>query len=242
MALTTDVLQDAPAAEAIGPAKQSDSIWTRERAVPAVVLGVIDVLALRGLVADIWTGGIARPPAGMLALGNRIVYSTFVTLMIVLFVLRPPSRSKDSRLSSWLWAVFGTFGLAITPLLPAGPTLVHTGFVGPFAASIIGLVAMSMALVALKALGRSFSIAPQARTLVTTGPYRIVRHPLYLCEALAVIAAALTSGRANVLFVLVLVLVCQVRRSHLEERLLSATFPEYPIVFRGVRHFLPGIY
>lgn len=242
MALTTGFANDTPVAALPRSLPQSDSIWTRERALPAVVLGVIDVLSLRGLVADIWSAGIVRPPAETLALANRVVYFVFVTLMIVLFVTRPPARSKDSRVSSWLFAVVGTFGLAIAPLLPAGPILVHTGIVGAFAASVVGLLAMALAVVALRTLGRSFSIAPQARKLVASGPYRLVRHPLYLCESLAVVALALASGHANILFVLAVVLGCQVRRARLEERLLTATFPEYPVVFEGVPHFLPGIY
>jgi protein-S-isoprenylcysteine O-methyltransferase Ste14 len=41
-------------------------------------------------------------------------------------------------------------------------------------------------------LGRAFSIMAQARRLVTTGPYAIVRHPLYLCEEITTLGVALT--------------------------------------------------
>jgi protein-S-isoprenylcysteine O-methyltransferase Ste14 len=34
-------------------------------------------------------------------------------------------------------------------------------------------------------LGRSFSVMPEARRLVTNGPYSVIRHPVYLGEAVA---------------------------------------------------------
>jgi protein-S-isoprenylcysteine O-methyltransferase Ste14 len=37
--------------------------------------------------------------------------------------------------------------------------------------------------VVLRWLGKSFSIFAEARRLVAEGPYRIVQHPLHLCEA-----------------------------------------------------------
>ena len=40
-------------------------------------------------------------------------------------------------------------------------------------------------------LGRSFSIVPQARTLVRTGPYKFVRNPLYLAEEVALLGTLL---------------------------------------------------
>jgi protein-S-isoprenylcysteine O-methyltransferase Ste14 len=104
------------------------------------------------------------------------------------------------------------------------------------------VVALTLAVVTLQTLGHAFSLTPQARALVSTGPYRLVRHPLYLCEALAIICIAVRSGRATMLIVAVLVLAAQVRRAQLEERLLSKAFPEYEEVFASVPHFLPGIF
>ena len=53
----------------------------------------------------------------------------------------------------------------------------HLG--GLYAINILLILAGSLNIVGLTALRRSFSIMAEARVLVTTGPYRWVRHPLY---------------------------------------------------------------
>jgi hypothetical protein len=51
------------------------------------------------------------------------------------------------------------------------------------AASLLILVGNGFAVYVLTCLGRSFSILPESRRLETSGPYRVVRHPLYLAES-----------------------------------------------------------
>src|SRR5262245_5424733 len=50
----------------------------------------------------------------------------------------------------------------------------------PIAGLIMVTVAAGLSFASLIALGRSFGIRPALRTLVMRGPYRIVRHPMYL--------------------------------------------------------------
>jgi protein-S-isoprenylcysteine O-methyltransferase Ste14 len=76
-------------------------------------------------------------------------------------------------------------------------------------------------------LRRSFSITVEARTLVTGGPYRFLRHPIYCGEILA--AAAVTAWRFSWVNtgVLVLFVVLQLGRASMEEDKLARNFPAY---------------
>jgi protein-S-isoprenylcysteine O-methyltransferase Ste14 len=96
-------------------------------------------------------------------------------------------------------------------------------------------------LVSVIALGRCFGVLPEARGLVTSGPYRFVRHPIYVgeigaCAGLAV--AAPTLGNAAVMGALV---VAQTVRMRLEERALTQAFPEYAEYAAGTPRLVPRL-
>jgi protein-S-isoprenylcysteine O-methyltransferase Ste14 len=214
-----------------------------ERVVPGAAFGLLDVLAIRSFLSEVQrTTSGAVTAQQVLFLAHRGVYMLFVSLAVALFMVRPPARSSDRRFSSWLFAVVGTFGLTAAPVLPPGPLLFQTGMAGAVFGLTVSVLALGLAVVTLATLGHSFGITPQARDLVTGGPYRIVRHPLYLCESMAILALALASGRTTSLVATVVVVGCQFRRAWLEERLLRRAFPEYEFAFRGVRHLVPGLY
>lgn len=82
-------------------------------------------------------------------------------------------------------------------------------------------------LVSVLFLGRCFGVLPEARGVVRRGPYRLVRHPVYLGElgawaGLAIAAPSVANGG-----VLAWLIVAQVVRMRLEERALAEAFPEY---------------
>jgi protein-S-isoprenylcysteine O-methyltransferase Ste14 len=85
--------------------------------------------------------------------------------------------------------------------------------------------------------------APKAgASLATTGPYRWVRHPMYLASLLLMAGAVLwgpATWKAPVWLLLAVVLTAKARR---EERGLLSQFPEYA-AYRARRRFLiPGIW
>jgi protein-S-isoprenylcysteine O-methyltransferase Ste14 len=82
----------------------------------------------------------------------------------------------------------------------------------------------------------------EARRLVTSGPYRFVRHPLYLAEELSVIGLFLQFASLWTAALFAVQIAFQLRRMHNEENVLTASFPEYAAYRRRTARLIPGIY
>ena len=94
----------------------------------------------------------------------------------------------------------------------------------------------------LARLGKAFSIMPEARQLVTGGPYAYARHPLYavgMASRWLGIAMQHIQPWAALLGVGVIVL--QVVRSVFEERVLAEAYPEYESYRARTKRFIPGV-
>jgi protein-S-isoprenylcysteine O-methyltransferase Ste14 len=90
-------------------------------------------------------------------------------------------------------------------------------------------------------LGTSFSLLPQARRLVTTGPYRFVRHPIYLGGLLITVAEVWLRFSPLVLALNLLFVGAQVVRLRYEEAVLERAFPEYREYRARTSALIPGI-
>src|ERR1700747_2354972 len=114
----------------------------------------------------------------------RLSTITFMLLLAAAVILRTRPSGKASGLEPRISALVGTFLIYGIALFPRRDLSLSQEMVSTLL-TIIGSVG---AVVALSQLGRSFSFMAEARQLVPTGPYRFVRHPLYLAEEIALIA------------------------------------------------------
>lgn len=103
--------------------------------------------------------------------------------------------------------------------------------IGPGIGDIASLTGMAIgeafAVYSMLYLGRSFSVFAEARILVTGGPYRIVRHPLYAGEMVALWCYSLAYPSLWSMGLISIFTVLQCWRAKVEENKLLEHYPEY---------------
>jgi protein-S-isoprenylcysteine O-methyltransferase Ste14 len=98
------------------------------------------------------------------------------------------------------------------------------------------------AIVAVSGLGSSFSLMPEARKLVTKGPYTVIRHPLYLAEMIGTLGLVLQFQQPWALLLGAAVFGLQYWRTIFEERVLMQAYPDYAIYRTRTWRFLPYVF
>lgn len=154
---------------------------------------------------------------------TSLLIAAFYVLLILSYLRRAPTDRTDRQWTSWLVAFLGTAAPFVIPLVSGG-TRTGPAATGAIVVLVVGLVAM---LWSLGALGTNISMVPQAREVVTHGPYARVRHPLYAAELLNVVGICLGTIGFGPWLVLIALIVFQVLRARREEALLSSELPGY---------------
>jgi protein-S-isoprenylcysteine O-methyltransferase Ste14 len=134
-------------------------------------------------------------------------------VVILLLVFRRESRRLSRQPWDWLVALGGAFTVllvrpATTSIAPEflGVALQFTGTVFEIYAKVI--------------LGRSFGIVPADRGIVVGGPYRIVRHPIYLGYFVTHVGFLLANWSPRNIALYIVIYFFQVARILSEERIL----------------------
>lgn len=83
----------------------------------------------------------------------------------------------------------------------------------------------------------------RGHSTISTGPYRVIRHPGYLGMATSMLGAALLLGSSYAWICVALYLALLIARTDLEDRTLHAELPGYAAYSSTVKHrILPGIW
>lgn len=153
----------------------------------------------------------------------------------VLFLIRNSSvLQADATTLMWCLPSFVAGGLAMNLAPPSSQWSVISQIV--FAVGAMGAV------VGMLFLGKNFSVFPALRSVVGNGPYRLIRHPIYLFELVMLLGCCLTIGAWQHWALFVIAVITIAIRIVWEEKVL-ATSKEYQRYCRSVKYrLLPWVW
>jgi len=162
--------------------------------------------------------GATRP--GVKAWDKRILRAYTVLLAIMLLV-----APLDAVRFRWSRVPIGVQGLALLGLLAAGGLFMGVFRANAFLAEYVRIQ------------------EDRGHAVCTTGPYRIVRHPMYVAIIATVFCVPVLLGSLYALIPAGLITGLFVLRTALEDRTLQAELPGYAEYARNVRwKLIPGVW
>jgi protein-S-isoprenylcysteine O-methyltransferase Ste14 len=181
--------------------------------------------------------GVGAAPSSSAAVFHALS-ATLWGLFIVLINIRPAPLRRNRSAVGVIVALVSQLAVIAVGLFGARTD----GGVAVLASDVLLIAGLAFAICSVAVLGRCFGILPDVRGLVTRGPYRLVRHPLYLGELTAVLGIVL--GSRQPLLAGVTWLVCvglQLARTSYEERNIRAEFPQYDEYAARTKRLIPGV-
>jgi protein-S-isoprenylcysteine O-methyltransferase Ste14 len=219
------ILSDSTPRSVASPAAQNWAMTVLDLAERALVVVLYGALLSRVVVAYVASGGAA----------NLIVLVS-EGLVVFFILIRRPASDVSMRPADWLFALLAT----TTPLLvqPAAQNSLLPASLGA-GMMLVGIVVQ---LSAKLTLGRSFGWAPAHRGLKLSGPYRLVRHPMYTGYLFCHVAFLLMNWTTWNAVAYAVCYAAQVPRLLAEERLLRRD-EHYQNYMGAVRfRLLPGLF
>lgn len=190
-----------------------------------LVASFMTVLALRMVPVAIATG--ALPPILLVASEG---------LVVLFILLRRPTRDISHRREDWLVGLTGTL-LPLLALPPQGTPILPLHICEAF--MITGFLLQLSAKLTLR---RSFGVVAANRGVKASGPYRLVRHPMYAGYTITQIGFLLSGPVLWNFIIYGITLFIACRRILAEERVLGED-EAYRQFARKVRYRLfPGVF
>jgi protein-S-isoprenylcysteine O-methyltransferase Ste14 len=160
-------------------------------------------------------------------------------IVLGIALTRPAPKVRDYSIPS-------SIAVGVAYLYPYAQVICLRWWPGDVAWPAVGLVLVTVAaglsFLSLLAMGRRFGVRPALRDLVTSGPYRFVRHPMYLSYILADIGYNLQEWSFLTLLLVLVGWASLAYRIYAEERILSRDAEWAAYVARIRYRLLPGLW
>jgi protein-S-isoprenylcysteine O-methyltransferase Ste14 len=176
--------------------------------------------------------------AGVLRSVGTVLVMAFYALGIWCYLRRRPAVATSRSVTAHAAAIAATW-------LPVTLPLVHGALPGPerqALADVLLICGMAWALWSLQSLDRNLSVLAQARDVVARGPYRWVRHPLYVGEIVSTLGLAIVVNSYAGLALWVALCGLQTYRAVREEQVLLRALPAYRSYRSRTAALLPGVF
>lgn len=157
-------------------------------------------------------------------------------LVVVLTVMRRRARAVDRSVAAAI----------VTIISVAGPSLVRASAAGALlpdvATAVLSFAGLCLVIAGKVVLGRSFGIVPANRGVVASGPYLLVRHPIYAGYLITHIGFLLAHPSVWNVVLLGVADAALIVRALYEERILirDERYREY--CSRVGWHLVPGVF
>ena len=149
--------------------------------------------------------------------------STLIVFAVALenLFVQPPAFTRPQRLFQDISVLLGlTHGMALIVLNSASDLWAGIG-IGTYA-SALALFLNAIESARRTPMTRTFVHEPKCDTILCTGPYRVIRHPIYLSYSLAWFAAPVATHSVVLGLTAVVMTTCYLISAREEERLLAS--------------------
>ena len=158
-----------------------------------------------------------------------------------------PMQRREPLRRLWAHNLLALLGAVVLTLPRVTPPLLHMRFLPhPAIFAVLGTIVTALGLgIAIAAriqLASNWSAAVEIKeghTLIRSGLYAHVRHPIYSALLLGLLGSAIAVGQWRELFGVALILVALILKARHEEDLLRQTFPDYERYRQETSAFIP---
>jgi len=192
------------------------------------------------VVADVFRldHGAHAGAAGVLRSAGTVLLLAFYALAIWCYLRRGPAVATSDSVTAHAAAIAATWLPFTVPLQPGAPP----GQGRQALSDVLLICGTAWAVWSLRFLDRNVSVLAQARDVVVRGPYRWVRHPLYVGEIVSSLGLAIAVNSYTALALWMALCGLQVYRAMREEQVLLKALPAYRSYRSRTAALLPGVF